>query len=227
MYRQQAICTPHGNTAVAQFDQEHGPDRVFHNNRIYFADGAWRENSQLPGMCPPSSDTIERHKAIMRYQGLLLKIETDDFDQLKYRLSQQNASVSEEALSQLKSLQKLVLDRREKLGHMREELDELVLAPHLQAFNQRVSKLEDELEDAEDALKDAEAASREADEIEILEQRVKSIGFSIGIHCKNLHRLGGKPPKHLMPFLQEALNRDQANESAEAQRLAELRSLEV
>ncbi|WP_286764256.1 MULTISPECIES: hypothetical protein [Rhodopirellula] len=224
--------TPIGTDGpVAIFEKQHGPDSILVNGIIYYATGAWRENSSFPVLAQPHNDPVERQKAIIRFHELMLRKETQVFDDYKTNATSFRSSISEQEVAHLKKLQAAVRARQALIEGKRKELLDLELAPYLKDFNERLESAENALEEADSQLEKAHEEDLPGDQIEIVENQIKRIESKICRLLLNLHAKGGEVPKRHRPLLKGLLQqRENARLTTQAvgsRRLNEARNINV
>lgn len=97
---------------VEAFDREHGQHGppVYHNQRIYFADGAWRDQNPLGIMAPPDAyrgpfgRRGEVEALIVRYWDIRLKQTTAEAKRFKKHLQDHVGTETDDNLKKLRAM---------------------------------------------------------------------------------------------------------------------------
>lgn len=201
---------PEPTEPIANFHWRHGPEYISHNNRLYFSNGAWRENTAYGAMAEPSTDDAARFKMIAFYHELHLKREVKAFDEYRAQCTHPLATSSDENIEHLQKLQATVNDRRSKVDEALAQMKSHQLAPHIkewegyiQKHHKELVKLQEELDSFVASLPDSGATDRELDDVEILERQVQRAEHKLQLGCVNLHRAGGTVPDDFQHYLED------------------------
>jgi hypothetical protein len=124
------------NYRVQQFDRQHGSDCINIEGWLVYSDGAKRERSPLGALIDPPEDAYERSKLQVRYREELLRRAVEEFQglrqtllqgaktNLRHQYAEPPPCADEEAVAQLKELQKVVRRRQRALYAARKQLEE-------------------------------------------------------------------------------------------------------
>ncbi|QEG39393.1 hypothetical protein [Roseimaritima ulvae] len=219
---------------IANFHWRHGPDYIGHNSRLYYSDGAWRENSSFGAMAEPSTDPVERCKMIAFFHKLKLKNELREFDAYKAMCTHPHATPSEDNLDHLKQLQAVVTDRRHKLAEVEAEIRSHQRAPEIKKWERYVErehealkKVQAELDDFVDSMPEGREADDDLEEIEILERQVQRAERKLQLACVNLHRSGGTVADEFQHYLNDYFQQVNTNDQRQRELWVEAKNLTV
>lgn len=218
---------PKPKDPVQAFDDEHGPDGLLHESRIYFPSGAWREAyGRYPGMAQPSNDPVSRWKMIHFYWDKRKQQSEFAFTKLKRRLQRVDHPTDAD-LDQLKEARLAVVHAREQYQHSWQQLQDAKADPQAQQWQNIIDEYEPLLIDAIEAREQSDPDDHER--IEHLDNVIGRLESKVRPALSNLARLGyGMEMEPQTKYLwDEIQDRRRERDDKERQRVAAIAKMDI